>query len=323
MKNPIKIGLLEFGDAPAMEHELATIKNVIEYAREADNLGFSRFWLAEHYDLVRPWYNPEVLIPIIAGMTNDIRVGAAGILLSVHSAYRVALSFKLLHNLFEERIDLGLARGLAAVNIAQALLSSEDHKDLQALKNCFNAKQEELYHILHHESVNLQNGLIVPPYKGTIPEVWSLGRSYYNLNLAVKCRNNFCLSTFHITLGEKHIELNKEKFQAYSDDFFEKHHERPSIAIAFEGICHKDDKRIKAIINAKNAGHLLTEPNYLIGPPSLFLERVNEMQEISGVDEFIFFNSALVQHDKLHAIEQLSDAFELSAVGDTSPVKSE
>src|SRR3954462_2748143 len=87
------------------------LRNTIDLARLADELGFHRYWVAEHHGgamLAGP--SPEVLIGPIAAATSRIRVGRGGVMLPHYSPLKVAESFSVLAGLFGERIDLGLGR---------------------------------------------------------------------------------------------------------------------------------------------------------------------------------------------------------------------
>src|SRR5262245_37551735 len=90
-------------------------------AARGDELGYSRFWLAEHHSAGHAQSCPEVLLALIASMTSRIRVGSAGILLAYHSPYRIAQCFRVLESLFPGRIDLGLARGVTSSQPSAAL----------------------------------------------------------------------------------------------------------------------------------------------------------------------------------------------------------
>jgi luciferase family oxidoreductase group 1 len=87
------------------------LRSSLALARHADALGFRRYWLAEHHNaggLACP--APEVLIGQIAAVTRSIRVGSGGIMLPNHTPLKVAETFRVLHALFPDRIDLGLGR---------------------------------------------------------------------------------------------------------------------------------------------------------------------------------------------------------------------
>src|SRR6201991_220527 len=87
------------------------LRNTLDLARLADELGYHRYWVAEHHggtSLAGP--SPEVLIGPIASATSRIRVGSGGVMLPHYSPFKVAESFSVLAGLFPGRIDLGLGR---------------------------------------------------------------------------------------------------------------------------------------------------------------------------------------------------------------------
>jgi luciferase family oxidoreductase group 1 len=87
------------------------IHATIELARAADQLGFHRYWLAEHHamkGLADPC--PEILLGQIAAATTRIRVGTGGVLLPYYSPLKVAEVFRMYEALFPGRIDLGIGR---------------------------------------------------------------------------------------------------------------------------------------------------------------------------------------------------------------------
>src|SRR5260221_10391350 len=84
----------------------AVLRRTLDLARLADRLGFRRFWLAEHHNLasvVSP--APDIMIGQIAAVTQQIRVGAGGVMLLNHAPLMIAERFKLLEALFPGRID--------------------------------------------------------------------------------------------------------------------------------------------------------------------------------------------------------------------------
>jgi len=87
------------------------LRNTLELARAADQLGYGRYWLAEHHGTPGLACNsPEVMIGPVASVTSSIRVGSGGIMLSYYSPFKVAESFTMLNALFPGRIDLGIGR---------------------------------------------------------------------------------------------------------------------------------------------------------------------------------------------------------------------
>jgi len=88
-----------------------TFNRSLLLARHVEKLGYTRFWLAEHHNMINVASSAtSVLIGYIAGGTSSIRVGSGGIMLPNHSPLIVAEQFGTLASLYPGRIDLGLGR---------------------------------------------------------------------------------------------------------------------------------------------------------------------------------------------------------------------
>ncbi len=77
------------------------LRNTLDLARLADELGYHRYWVAEHHGtpmLAGP--SPEALVGPIASVTGRIRVGSGGVMLPHYSPLKVAESFSVLAGLF-------------------------------------------------------------------------------------------------------------------------------------------------------------------------------------------------------------------------------
>lgn len=127
----LQLGLLDLCHVAPGSTPATALCDMTEVAQLADGLGFARYWLAEHHTSFVAHASPELLIPLVAGMTDRIRVGTAGVLLPYRSPLKVASDFRLLAILFPGRIDLGMGRGRAPDATAAALLFGRpsDHSD--------------------------------------------------------------------------------------------------------------------------------------------------------------------------------------------------
>src|SRR3954468_1118326 len=80
-------------------------------AARAEELGYHRFWVAEHHDMTNlASCAPEALIAYLLAKTSKIRVGSGGVMLQHYSAYKVAETFNLLASLAPGRVDLGVGK---------------------------------------------------------------------------------------------------------------------------------------------------------------------------------------------------------------------
>ncbi len=88
-----------------------TLNNSLDLARHLESLDYTRFWLAEHHNMVSIASSAtSVLIGYIAEGTEKIRVGSGGVMLPNHSSLIIAEQFGTLESLYPGRIDLGVGR---------------------------------------------------------------------------------------------------------------------------------------------------------------------------------------------------------------------
>lgn len=107
----IEYSLLELAVVGQDIPHTKVFENSVELARTAEDLGYKRFWLAEHHNMVSIASSATtVLMSHIASKTKKIRVGSGGIMLPNHSPLIVAEQFGTLGSLYPERIDMGLGR---------------------------------------------------------------------------------------------------------------------------------------------------------------------------------------------------------------------
>ena len=89
----------------------SAIARSVDLARHVEQLGYKRFWLAEHHAIDGLACSATaVLIGHVAGATKTIRVGSGGVMLPNHAPLVVAEQFGTLEAIYPGRIDLGLGR---------------------------------------------------------------------------------------------------------------------------------------------------------------------------------------------------------------------
>jgi luciferase family oxidoreductase group 1 len=107
----VRIGILDQSPIISGHEPAQAIAETVALARLAEELGYHRYWLAEHHAiaaLADPC--PEILACRVAAATSRIRVGTGGVLLPYYSSLKVAEVFRMLEALFPGRIDLGIGR---------------------------------------------------------------------------------------------------------------------------------------------------------------------------------------------------------------------
>ncbi|WP_043620106.1 LLM class flavin-dependent oxidoreductase [Nonomuraea candida] len=100
--------LVRRGSDPA-----AALRESVRFARQAEELGYHRFWVSEHHSVPGVAGSaPTVLAAAVAAATSRIRVGTGGVMLPNHRPLVVAEQFGVLESLHPGRIDMGLGRSV-------------------------------------------------------------------------------------------------------------------------------------------------------------------------------------------------------------------
>ena len=154
------------------------LRHSLDLARHAERLGYKRFWLAEHHNMIGiASAATAVAIGYVAGGTSTIRVGSGGIMLPNHAPMVVAEQFGTLEELYPGRIDLGLGRA-----------PGTDQRTLRALRvdpmEADNFPQDVLE--VQAFLAPVQPGQVIQavPGAGTKVPIWILGSSLFGAQLA-------------------------------------------------------------------------------------------------------------------------------------------
>jgi luciferase family oxidoreductase group 1 len=172
------LSILDLAFVPDGASPADALENSLDLARHAERLGYRRFWLAEHHNMVGiASAATSVVIGHVAGGTKSIRVGAGGIMLPNHSPLVIAEQFGTLATLYSGRIDLGLGRA-----------PGTDQQTLRALRRNPMAADTFPQDVLELQALlgPLQPGQAVQavPGTGTNVPLWILGSSMFGAQLA-------------------------------------------------------------------------------------------------------------------------------------------
>jgi luciferase family oxidoreductase group 1 len=174
-KRPLKLGVVD--QVPVRNGGTAAdaVRETLELARLTDRLGYHRYWLAEHHSTNSfACAAPEVLVPQVAAVTERMRVGSGGVMLSHYSPLKVAEQFRMLELLFPGRIDLGVGRAPGGDHLASRALQygrGEIGIDL------FPRQVEDLIDWVSDTIPDEHpfRRVRAMPRASTVPEVWLLG----------------------------------------------------------------------------------------------------------------------------------------------------
>jgi len=107
----IPLSVLDLSVVTADGSSAAALHATTSLARRVDDLGFRRFWVAEHHNMATvASTTPAVLAAHLAAATSRISVGSGGVMLPNHAPLAIAEQFALLEALHPGRIDLGIGR---------------------------------------------------------------------------------------------------------------------------------------------------------------------------------------------------------------------
>lgn len=156
-----------------------SFRNSLSLAQHAERLGYKRFWLAEHHNMLGiASAATSVVIGFVAAGTQKIRVGAGGIMLPNHAPLMIAEQFGTLESLYPNRIDLGLGRAPGSDRPTAHALRRALHSD----GDDFPEMLEELRFFFRKPSEN-QKVRAVPGAGLDVP-IWLLGSSGFSARLA-------------------------------------------------------------------------------------------------------------------------------------------
>jgi luciferase family oxidoreductase group 1 len=209
----MRLSVLDQSPIPEGSEPAQALRNTIDLARAADELGYHRYWVAEHHGggmLAGP--APEVLIGPIAANTTRIRVGSGGVMLPHYSPLKVAESFSLLSGLYPGRIDLGIGRAAGTDPVTTHMLQRDRR---QAPPDDFFEQLAELIAYLEDRfpDDHALKRLTQLPGLPNAPELWLLGSSPQSAIWAADIGMPYAFADFINSDGGAQIaELYRERF---------------------------------------------------------------------------------------------------------------
>ena len=147
-----------------------------ELAILADELGYSRMWMAEHHGgNTFASSAPEVTAARLAAKTNRIRIGTGGVMMMHYSPLKLAEVFKTLSAFTPGRIDFGVGRAPGGDTSAMYALSEGRELMLHNMYDKLGITMQLLSDQIPESELYAKN--LAAPTKVVLPEVWLLGSS--------------------------------------------------------------------------------------------------------------------------------------------------
>lgn len=316
-------------------HSVAdAIAATVELAQLADDLGYTRYWCAEHHGL-RGVSNPcpEVMLARLGSVTRRIRIGSGGVMLPYYSPFKVAEQFMMLEALFPNRIDLGVGRAPGGdMRTAQAVAAGTYNRG-----DIFPQQVADLVGLFNGTlpAGHVASGVLLQPQVETRPQLWVLGSSEFGGLLAAQLGIRFAFAHFiNAHFGHQVAHAYRDRFKAGGETQpylaaavfvicadteqeaadLEKAVDLRRVQMAYglnepiptveQGIAQEYGEREKLVIDRE-------KPRSIIGTPERVAERMLALQEQFQADELVVLSVAGSYRARLRSYELLADAFQL------------
>ena len=316
-------------------HSVAdAIAATIELAQLADDLGYTRYWCAEHHGL-RGVSNPcpEVMLARLGSVTRRIRLGSGGVMLPYYSPFKVAEQFMMLEALFPNRIDLGVGRAPGGdMRTAQAVAAGDYNRG-----DIFPQQVADLVGVMKGTLPvdHIAQGVLLQPQVETRPQLWVLGSSEFGGLLAAQLGIRFAFAHFiNAHFGHQVAHAYRERFKAGNEA-------QPYLAAAVFVICADTEQEAADLEKAVDLRRVQMayglnapiptieqglaqeyggreqlvidreKPRSIIGTPEQVTERMLALQEQFQADELVVLTVAGSYRARLRSYELLADAFQL------------
>jgi luciferase family oxidoreductase group 1 len=320
------LSLLDKSPILPEQGSVAALSNTVNLAKRAEELGYRRFWVAEHHggnELASS--APEVLVSWILANTSSIRVGSGGVMLQHYSPFKVAEVFNLLSSLAPGRVDLGIGKTPGGLPKATAALQA-----YRAGKPDFVAQLSDLTAFLDNSVAGEADEALA--FSGPKPPVTAdrflLGASPDSARLAAARGWNFVFAG-HLNGDPENLRLSLETFRkesggksailalaAYASENAVDAAGQISALKIFKVFLDNGQsvslgRREQAEEFARQAGakeYRIEErkPSVLHGTPESIHEELARLSKAHGIEEFILEPPALSADERLASVELLA-----------------
>ncbi|MET7772909.1 LLM class flavin-dependent oxidoreductase [Nocardia sp. NPDC005366] len=106
----VPLSILDLSPVSAGSSPRQALRNTVDLARQAEQWGYHRYWLAEHHFVAVASSSSITLIGQVAAATSRIRVGSAAVQVGHHTSASIVEAFGTIDAFHPGRLDLGLGR---------------------------------------------------------------------------------------------------------------------------------------------------------------------------------------------------------------------
>jgi len=332
-----KLSVLDLSPVPSGFTSRDALLNTLDLAKLADELGYTRYWLAEHHNTpLIASSSPEIMIAEVANVTRRMRVGSGGIMLPNHSSLKVAETFRVLQALHPDRIDLGLGRAPGTDPIT-ALALRRSREAVNA--DDFPQQLDELLAFLKGEQPKTAvfQQIRAMPDDVLPPDIWILGSSDYSAKLSAQWGLRFAFA-HHIQPEPAVSALNfyRQNFQP------SRWLKEPQSMIGVSAVCADTDERAEELARSLELTLLRfrtgkrarlptveeatdypytaveraimqeSRARFFVGSPQTVREQLTNLAQRCGTREIMITTMIHDHAERRHSYELLAEAFDLS-----------
>jgi luciferase family oxidoreductase group 1 len=334
----VKLSVLDQSPVSAGMTSAEALQNTIELARLSDELGYQRYWIAEHHAmaaLASP--APEILIARIGAETSRIRVGSGGVMLPHYSPLKVAEVFRMLHALYPGRIDLGIGRAPGGTPLETFALQRNRTRQMP---DDFTDQVTELLQFLHGKfpADHPFERIVVAPEMPGAPEVWMLGSSMWSSAAAAQFGLPYAFAHF-IDPNPTRSAIEQYRFQFRRSEYLDE----PLAIVAIGALIADTDEEAARLLTSARlfrrrirqglVGPIPTPeeaiaelgpdrprdqsetsewPRYFFGSPERVHADITRMTEELQIDEVMVVTIVHSHAARLRSYELLAEAFGLT-----------
>ena len=149
----IKLSALNLVPIREGQNDEDAINDMVKLAQDLDDLGYERYWIAEHHNAPNLVSSATaLLIQHTLEHTRRIKVGSGGSMLPNHAPLVVAEQFGTMETLFPKRVDLGLGRAPGTDMMTASALRRDQHngvyqfpEEVEQLQRYFGPDHQQAY----------------------------------------------------------------------------------------------------------------------------------------------------------------------------------
>lgn len=304
----------------------------LDLARQAERLGFTRYWVAEHHNMAGiASAATSVVLGYLAEGTSKIRVGAGGIMLPNHSPLQIAEQFGTLESLYPGRIDLGLGRAPGTDQITVRAMrrdpgaAEQFPRDVQELQRLF-------------EPVRSGQLVQAVPGSGLNVPLWILGSSTFGAQLAALLGLPYAFASHFAPAALRDaMRLYREKFEPSPQS------ERPYAMAGVNVVAAETDEEAQRLFTTiqqafcelhRGTRGLLKPPiddieaywspaekitaesmlaYAVVGSPKTVKAGLERFVEVCGADELMIVTTVFDHEARKRSVEIVADVWKLGA----------